>query len=181
MCDVPVKSCNCEALCQHIANTICGKSFITQSHLNRHKKTHRDLFVHVCDLCSVATPSDPGVTTPAMDNQPNNCEGDIATVPARFKKKTQLRQHKLDVHGIAEFKCEEGDSLAYFITCCMPFLSAAHCALASSVLHAASKLSSYCISDICYLQAWLTHLGGHYDYSVFCNDRGLRPALCLQS
>jgi uncharacterized Zn-finger protein len=80
LCDVMIKSCSCEIDCTHAADLQCGKSFITSSHLNRHKKTHRDLFVHVCDLCS-----------------------------AKYKKKSQLRQHKLDSHELAEFLCEEGE------------------------------------------------------------------------
>ena len=80
LCDTLLKTCGCEEHCEHEADTPCGKYFITSSHLNRHKRTHRDLFVHVCDLCS-----------------------------AKYKKKSKLRQHKLDVHGVAEFLCEEGE------------------------------------------------------------------------
>ena len=83
-CDYMIKSCECVADCDHKADAACGKSFITSSHLNRHKKTHRDLFVHICNLCQM-----------------------------KYKKKSQLRQHKLDNHGIAEFLCQEGSCYGY--------------------------------------------------------------------
>ena len=81
VCDILVKNCGCETECHHEAESRCGKSFISSSHLNRHKKSHRNPFVHVCPICQV-----------------------------KFKKKTKLRQHSLDYHNIAEFLCEEGEA-----------------------------------------------------------------------
>mmetsp|Transcript_11428 Transcript_11428/g.18619 ORF Transcript_11428/g.18619 Transcript_11428/m.18619 type:complete len:428 (+) Transcript_11428:155-1438(+) len=125
-CDTLVKTCGCETDCEHEANVPCGKYFITSSHLNRHKRTHRDLFVHRCDFCS-----------------------------CKYKKKSQLRQHKLDVHGLAEFLCEEDGCGRHFVS------------KAKLIIHQKARHGGYmcpvitCSAMFASNSALMDHIAGH--------------------
>jgi general transcription factor IIIA len=56
----------------------CGRAFITAAQLQRHINVHGSVHAYVCDLCDES-----------------------------FHKKTQLRTHKSNSHGVAEFQCSE--------------------------------------------------------------------------